>query len=102
MRRLAAGTFGLHCRGGTSCTWPRLRSTANWKAEMTLSLENSPRLVTVHNTVLYFERDNEVLRHGPRNDSPANVRLAFDGSRARLIFVREGRLVPIVARSGAL
>jgi hypothetical protein len=43
-----------------------------------------PRLLTMHNTVLYVD-GRGMLRHGPRAESPSNVRLQLDGSRGQLM-----------------
>jgi Protein of unknown function (DUF5672) len=44
-----------------------------------------PRLFTTHGTALYVDRDSGELRHAQTENSPANARIALDGTRGVLI-----------------
>jgi hypothetical protein len=59
-----------------------------------------PRLLTIHNTVLYVDPASRKLSHGPRDCSPRNVRLAMKGFHGELMYEEDGVLRPIVYRGG--
>jgi hypothetical protein len=67
--------------------------------EMSNSVSRKPRVFTTHGTVLQVDSGFGELRHGPRGNSAASVRIALDGARGELIVPEiPGSGVPIRCR----
>src|SRR5258708_1481169 len=65
----------------------------------------SPRIFTIHRTVLYVDPATGELRHGPHATSPPNARLHCEGSQGRIVYTTDGRERPVACsadRSQAL
>jgi hypothetical protein len=65
----------------------------------------SPRIFTMHHTVLYVDPQTGELRGGPHGTSPANARLQCDGAEGQIVYTAEKTTRPILCldeRSRAL
>ena len=91
-----------HCVGSAHCLtldfgcldWARGCIMIDYSASL------PPRLLTIHNTVIYVDPTSWQLKHGSRADSPPNVRLALDGVHGELVYEKEGSLCPVIYQEG--